>query len=119
MTSRRELTVDEQCMTPFVRDPEKLPKKRGKAPEIEPVSVGQLRAWSEQLKGMYPDLPEGVINQALCQYKRNPDVFNKCCEDFKKKPKPPRERDDISKTFSSTYSGNDIPWGKVPENSEN
>ena len=72
--------------------------------------TAQLRLWAEQLKIMYPKLPEGVIDNALIQYTKNPNAFNEVCQEFKANPTPSKERDNKSE-YDSTYSGNDIPWG--------
>lgn len=75
------------------------------------VDTSQLRLWAEQLKSMYPQLPEGVIDNALIQYSKNPVAFNEVCEDFKVNPIPAKERDNKA-VYDTVYCGNDIPWGK-------
>jgi hypothetical protein len=81
------------------------------------VDTAQLRLWAEQLKAMYPQLPEGVIDNTLVQYAKNPIVFNEVCDDFKANPTLAKERDNQA-VYDTTYSGNDIPWGKPSEYSE-
>lgn len=78
------------------------------------VDTSQLRLWAEQLKSMYPQLPEGVIDNTLIQYAKNPIGFNEICEEFKLNPTPAKERDNKA-VYDTTYSGNEIPWGKPAE----
>ena len=77
------------------------------------IESAQLRLWAEQLKSMYPHLPEGVIDNSLIQYAKNPKAFNQVCEDFKSNPTPAKERD-TKAVYDTTYSGNDLPWGDNP-----
>ncbi len=81
------------------------------------MDAAQLRLWAEQLKSMYPQLPEGVIDNTLIQYAKNPVVFNQVCNDFKANPTPAKKRD-IKAVYDTTYSGNDISFGNPPEYSE-
>ena len=78
------------------------------------VQTPQLLLWAEQLKSMYPQLPEGVIDNALTQYAKNPGGFNEVCEQYKANPTKAKERENKA-VYDTTYSGNDIPWGKPAE----
>jgi hypothetical protein len=64
---------------------------------------------------MYPTLPEGVIENTLVQWAKNPQTFDEVCEEFKRKPVPPKERENTY-LYDTTESGNDLPWGLPPEN---
>ena len=45
-----------------------------------------LKAWADQLQTLHPQLPQGLIDQILRNYSKNPKVFNEVCEEFKINP---------------------------------
>ena len=79
-----------------------------------------LANWTDQLMTAFPQLPRGVIDQALNQYSTNPMAFNAVCEEHKADPEAfqPLERSSQG-VYDTTECGNDLPWGETPPENYN